>query len=118
MTTREFYQAVADSDVGEELITKAQELIAALDAKNAKRKATPTKEQREAAKRKLAVLDFFYDHQGQPFTRDEVATTLGISPAQVTAACKSIMAEDSILTKAEAKVGKSRKVVYTMLHEE
>ena len=53
MTTREFYVAVADSDVGEELITKAQELIAALDAKNAKRKSTPTKEQKEAAARAM-----------------------------------------------------------------
>ena len=51
MTTREFYQAVADSDVGEELITKAQELIAALDAKNAKRKTTPTKDAHQGAER-------------------------------------------------------------------
>ena len=117
MTTREFLVAVADSDVGEELITKAQELISALDAKNAKRKATPTKDQREAAARKQMVVDFFYDHQDTPFTRDQIAETLGITPAQVTAACKPLIAENMVV-KSEAKIGKTRKVVYHMPHEE
>lgn len=117
MTTREFYVAVADSDVGEELITKAQELIAALDAKNAKRKSTPTKEQKEAAARAQAVLDFFYDHQDTPFTRDKIAEALGITPGQVTAACKGLVAENMVI-KSEAKIDKSKKVVYTMPHEE
>lgn len=109
MTTREFLVAVADSDVGEELITKAQELISALDAKNAKRKATPTKDQREAAARREIVLGFFADHPTEVFTRDSVADALGITPSQVTAACKALA--DS-LTKSEAKFEKSRKVVY------
>ena len=109
MTTREFYQAVVDSDVGEELITKAQELIAALDAKNAKRKTTPTKDQKEAAARREIVLGFFADHPTEVFTRDAVADALGITPSQVTAACKAL---GESLTKSEAKFDKSRKVVY------
>ena len=117
MTTREFYVAVADSDVGEELITKAQELIAALDAKNAKRKTTPTKEQKEAAARVQAVRNFFYDHQNTPFTRDKIAEALSITPGQVTAACKGLVA-DNMVIKSEAKIDKSKKVVYTMPHEE
>ena len=117
MTTREFLVAVADSDVGEELVTKAQELISALDAKNAKRKATPTKDQREAAIRKQMVLDFFYDHQDECFVRDQIAEALGISPAQVTAACRPLIAENMVV-KSEAKVGKTRKVVYLMPREE
>ena len=109
MTTREFLVAVADSDVGEELITKAQELISALDAKNAKRKTTPTKEQKEAAARRELVLGFFKSNPTEIFTRDSVADALGITPSQVTAACKSL---GESLTKSEAKVDKSRKVVY------
>ena len=108
MTTREFYQAVADSDVGEELITKAQELIAALDAKNAKRKTTPTKEQKEAAVRRETVLAFLKG-QTEPVTRDTIAAGLGISPAQATAACKAL---GDAVTKLEAKIGKSKKIVY------
>ena len=108
MTTREFYQAVADSDVGEELITKAQELIAALDAKNAKRKTTPTKEQKEAATRRETVLAFLKE-QTEPVTRDTIAGVLGISPAQATAACKVL---GDAVTKTEVKVGKTKKIAY------
>ena len=109
MTTREFYQAVIDGNVSDEITVKAQELITALDAKNAKRKTTPSKSQREAASRRDAVLDFFKEHADEVFTRDAVAEALGITPAQVSAACKVL--GDS-LTKAEAKFDKSRKVVY------
>lgn len=117
MTTREFLVAVSTSELNEELVTKAQELISALDAKNAKRKATPTKDQREAAERRVAVCTFLCDHQGQPFTRDVIADALGISPAQVTAACKSLLADGSI-NKSEIKVDKSHKVAYTYPVEE
>ena len=109
MTTREFYQAVADSDVGEELIAKAQELIAALDTKNAKRKTTPTKEQKEAAGRREAVLGFLRENAAEAFTRDAIATALEISPAQATAACKAL--GDAVI-KSEAKFDKKTKVVY------
>lgn len=109
MTTREFYQAVIDGNITEDTLSKAQELIAALDAKNAKRKTTPTKDQREAAARRESVLGFFADHPTEVFTRDAIADALGISPAQVTAACKAL---GESLTKSEAKFDKSRKVVY------
>ena len=55
------------------------------------------------------VLGFFADHPTEVFTRDAVADALGISPAQVTAACKAL---GESLTKSEAKFDKSRKVVY------
>ena len=116
MTTREFYVAIAEAQVSDELTTKAQELIAALDAKNEKRKGTETKEKKEAAARRQAVLDFFYDHQDTPFTRDQIAEALGMTPAQATAACKPLIIENMVV-KTEAKIGKTRKVVYVMAHE-
>ena len=109
MTTREFYQAVVDGNITDDVLSKAQELIVALDAKNAKRKTTPTKEQKEAAVRREQVLSFFASNPNEVFTRDAVADALGITPSQVTAACKSL---GESLTKSEAKIDKSRKVVY------
>ena len=109
MTTREFLVAVVDSDVNDELTTKAQELISALDAKNAKRKATPTKEQKEAASRRDSILEFFQSHPNGVFTRDAVAEAVDCTPGQVTAACRAL---SEYLTKTEVKVEKSRKVVY------
>ena len=110
MTTREFYVAVADSDVGEELITKAQELIAALDAKNEKRKSTETKEKKEAAARREAVLEFL-KAQTEPVTRDTIAGVLNMTPAQATAACKAL---GELVAKSEIKVDKTRKVAYSI----
>ena len=109
MTTREFYQAVVDGNITDDVLSKAQELIVALDAKNTKRKTTPTKEQKEAAVRREQVLSFFASNPNEVFTRDAVADALGITPSQVTAACKSL---GESLTKSEAKIDKSRKVVY------
>lgn len=46
MTQREFFEAVRDFEgMSEELVTKANELIKALDARNANRAKTPTKTQ-------------------------------------------------------------------------
>lgn len=108
MTTREFYQAVVDNKITEDVLSKAQELIDALDAKNAKRKTTPTKEQKEAAARREAVLAFLKE-QTEPVTRDTIAGILGISPAQATAACKAL---GDAVTKTEVKVEKSKKIAY------
>ena len=114
MTTREFYVAIAEAQVSDELTTKAQELIAALDAKNAKRKTTPTKEQREAAQRVLLAKSFFEKHTpDELFTRDEIAADTGMSPAEATAACKVLIATGKVV-KGEAKIDKSRRVVYSV----
>ena len=110
MTTREFYIAVADSDVGEELIAKARELIASLDAKNEKRKSTETKEKKEAAARREAVLAFLKE-QTEPVTRDTIAGVLNMTPAQAGAACKAL---GELVAKSEIKVDKARKVAYSI----
>ena len=108
MTTREFYQAVVDGNITDDVLSKAQELIVALDAKNAKRKTTPTKDQKEAAERREQVLAFLKE-QTEPVTRDTIAGVLGISPAQATAACKAL---GDAVVKTEIKVEKTKKVAY------
>lgn len=112
MTTREFYSAVVSADFSAELTEKANELLSAMDARNEKRKSTESKEKKETAARKSAVLDFLTENSGKPFTRDEIAEALDITPGQVTAACKSLVADEAIV-KAETKVGKARKVIYS-----
>ena len=110
MTIREFYVAVSEANINEELSTKAQELIAALDAKNEKRKTTPTKEQKEAAARKEAVLAFLKE-QTEAVTRDTIAEALSITPGQATAACKAL---GEAVKKSEVKVDKTKKVAYSI----
>lgn len=109
MTNREFYVAIAEAQVSDELTTKAQELIAALDNRNAKRKVTPTKEQKEAYDRRCAILQFLEDHPNEVYTRDAIAEAVNVTPGQVTAACKALA---DLVIKSEAKIDKSRKIVY------
>jgi transcriptional regulator GlxA family with amidase domain len=112
MTTREFYQSIISAEVSEDITAKASELLAKMDASNAKRKSADSKEKREVRERVQVVLDFLCDHIGQSFTRDDIASATGLSVGQVTAACKPIVV-DGTITRAETKVGKTHKVVYT-----
>ena len=111
MTTREFYTAIVNAEnLPAELTEKAAELIAALDAKAEKRKTTETKEKKEAAARREAVLAFLKE-QTEPVTRDTIAGVLGITPAQAGAACKAL---GELVAKSEIKVDKARKVAYSI----
>lgn len=109
MTTREYFQTVLDAHLSEEMDNASRTLIQKLDEKNAKRKATPTKQQKEASARSGLVLGFFQNHPDEVFTRDAIAEAVGITPAQVTAACKAL--GDNV-AKSEAKIDKVRRVVY------
>jgi len=92
----------------------SRQFIQKLDEKNAKRKTTPTKEQREAAQRVLLVKDFFEKYSpSESFTRDDIAAATGMKPAEATAACKALIATGKIV-KGEAKIGKARRVVYSI----
>ena len=113
MTTREFYVAIAEAQVSDELTTKAQELIAALDAKNEKRKGTETKEKKETAERRAAVLAFLKE-QTEPVTRDTIAGVLDMEPAKVSGACKGLV-DAGLVEKSEVKVEKARKVAYSVV---
>ena len=117
MTTREYFQAVLDAHISADMDEASRILIDKLDARNAKRKTTETKEQKAAKERVQAVLTFLCDHQGESFTRDAIAKAIKATPSQVTAACKGLVA-DSTIIKAEAKIAKGRKVVYTYPTEE
>lgn len=49
MTNREFFEAIINGTITEEVITHAHESIAKLDARNAKRSSTPSKKAIENA---------------------------------------------------------------------
>lgn len=111
MTIREFYQAVIEANINDELTAKATELTAALDARNEKRKSTETKEKKETAERRAAVLAFLKE-QTEPVTRDTIAGVLDMDPAKVSGACKGLV-DAGLVTKSEIKVEKARKVAYS-----
>lgn len=111
MTIREYYESVLNAHISAEMDAASSTLLSKLDERNAKRKATPTKEQKAAADRRESVLDFLMAHKGEAFTRDAIAESIGASPAQVTAACRSL---GDAVTKSETKIDKVRRVVYSV----
>ena len=128
MTTREFYVNVLDlidvieSDdptgcVDTKLMgDKARELIAGLDAKNAKAKARPRKADPAVEERKNAVSHFVLNHVGEEFTADEIAEqineTVPMSPAAVASAMRIYVSAGRV-TKGVRKIdSKHSKVTY------
>lgn len=110
MTSREYFQTVLNAHLSAEMDELSMKMIERLDAKNAKRKTTPSKEQIAATERREAVRAFLME-QDEPATRDTIAAALNISVGQASAACKAL--GDSI-TKTEVKVDKARKVAYSI----
>lgn len=124
MTTREFYVNVLDlidvieSDdptgcVDTKLMgDKARELIAGLDAKNAKAKARPRKADPAVEERKNAVSHFVLNNVGGEFTADEVAEQTGLTAPQVASAMRTYVTAGTV-KKGNRKVdSKHSKVTY------
>lgn len=120
MTTREFLNDVvslcalfndqpADCVDVEALSTKATELLAAMDAKNAKAKEKPRKADPEVTARRAQVVEFFNSNDGE-FTADEVAEQTGLTAPQVASAVRSM---GETIIKGKRKIdSKHSKVTY------
>lgn len=115
MTTREFLvsvSAVCNQYDYDDLAAKATELLAALDAKNAKAKARPRKADPAVEERKSVVSHFVLNHVGEEFTADEVAEQTGLTAPQVASAMRTYVA-DGRVTKGVRKIdSKHSKVTY------
>lgn len=111
MTTREFLNAVitlADSNNEIEIKNKAEGLITALDAKNAKRAEKPSKTAVANEPIKAAILEYFKAADGVHIATD-VAANVNITPQKASALLRQ-MVESGILKAEEVKVPKKGKV--------
>lgn len=112
MTTREYFNAVLNANISDEMNEASVEFLSKLDSRNEKRKTAMTKDKAEAINRREAVLSFLKENEGS-FTRDQIAEAIGISPSAVTGAC-TVLVANGLVTKSEVKVEKSRKVAYSL----
>lgn len=119
MTNREFYNSIVAGDFSSEVIDFAKDAILKLDARNAARKSKPTKAQLEVAARRTSILDFFRQHISESFERVALASDLGVTPSQLTAAIKAINDSGNARIIAQsAKSGKSKITMYQMVEGE
>ena len=87
MTNREFYTAIVNGTLTEDVVAKAHEEIEKLDARNAKRANTPSKTQKENAPliEKIASL-----LTSEPKLASTLATEMGISTQKASALVKKV----------------------------
>lgn len=111
ITARQYFQNVLDAHLSDEMDALSEKYIKGLDARNEKRKSEDSKEKQAARARRESVLDFLTEHKGESFTRDQIAEGVGITKGEASAACKAL---GDAVCKAEVKIDKARRVVYTL----
>ena len=103
MTQREFFTAIVNSDVNDELKTFATESIAKLDERNAKRASKPSKTSVANEPIKAKILEVLTT---EPKVASEVAELVGISTQKASALLRQIEG----LNVTEVKVPKRGKM--------
>lgn len=108
MTNREMFTAIINGEVTDEVVAKATEEIAKLDARNAKRAEKPSKKAQENAPVIEAIKSVLTD---EPQTASDIATLCEISTQKASALLKQIDG----LTVTDVKVkGKGTRKAYSL----
>ena len=111
MTNREFFTAIVNSEVSDELKAFATEAIEKLDARNAKRASKPSKKSLENEPIKASIKDFL---ESGSHLASEIASSLEISVNKASALCRQ-MVTDGVLKVEDVKVkGKGTQKSYSL----
>ena len=94
MTNREFYNAVVAGKISEEVVAFANDEIAKLDARNEKRRNTPTKAQEANVGIKQAIVDYLASVKSA--VASEIASACEVSTQKVSSLCKQLVDEGKI----------------------
>ena len=117
MTNREFLNAVINANVSAEVTAFAEGRIAHLDEVNANRKSKGTPVQRENAVLRANILNEV--KKGVPYTSNEIAVLMGITPNKASALCRQIVENGgATVVKARVEKGKGKVNVYTFTEPE
>ena len=113
MTQREFFTAIVNSDLNEELTSFASDAIAKLDARNAKRASKPSKKSLENVPIRAHICGFLEENEGTHLA-SEIASAVGISTQKASALCRQMVLEE-VLTSEDVKVkGKGIQKSYSL----
>ena len=91
MTNREFYTAIVNANINDEITSYAEAAIAKMDATNEKRRNTPSKTQIENAPLLETIVSTILT--GEPKTASDVATELEVSPQKASALLRSLVVD-------------------------
>ena len=109
MTNREFYTAIVEGKMTDEVKEFAVSAIEKLDARNENRSNKPSKTQLENAPIKEAMLKYLTENKGS-FTEGELGSALGVTHNKAGALARQLVAEDKVVSSEVkiAKVGKRK----------
>ena len=114
MTNREFFNAVKDNKVTAEVIAFAEQSIAKLDERNAKRVGKPSKKSIENEPIKAQILSFIAD-RNEPCTAMAIGEALNLSTYKVSGLCTRMLASGEI-ERIEVKIPKvGKRVAYKVV---
>ena len=116
MTNREFYTAIANGTINDEIVAFANASIEKLDARNATRNSKPSKVQMENAPIKQALVEYLTTHNGA-FTEGDLGVALGVTHNKAGALARQLVAE-GIAQVAEIKIPKvGKRKAYSIVVE-
>ena len=107
MTNREFYTAIAQGAMNDELVAFAQEAIVKMDERNAKRNSKPSKTAVENEPIKAQIVEFI-TKRNEFCIAGAIAEALEISTQKTSALCRQLV-EAGKLSEKEVKVPKQGK---------
>ena len=106
MTNREFLNTIINANLSDEITARAQEMLAQMDARNAKRASTPSKTAVANAPLKQSIIRLISEKN---MTAPEVGVALEVSTQKASALLRQLC-EDGVLTSEEIKVPKKGKM--------
>ena len=106
MTNREFLNTIINANLSDEITARAQEMLAQMDARNAKRASTPSKTAVANAPLKQTIVNLISEKN---MTAPEVGVALEGSTQKASALLRQLC-EDGVLTSEEIKVPKKGKM--------
>ena len=110
MTKREFYVAIANGEMNDEVKATAAEYIVKMDEANEKRKHTLSKKQEENEAVKVEMLAHL---DTEPKTATTIGELMGISTQKASALLRQLV-NDGKATATEVKItGKGKQKAYT-----
>ena len=106
MTNREFYTAIMNGTMTDEVKSHAAEAITKLDERNQKRSSKPSKTQLENESVKTAIIGYLTVHGGA--VAADIAAEVDITTQKASALCRQLV-ESGSLTVEEVKIPKKGK---------
>lgn len=104
MTNREFYNAIINGTMNEEIKAFAEQAIAKMDARNENRSSKPSKKSIENEPIKADIIKFITE-RGEKCITSAIAEALEISTQKASALCRQLVSDGKLVVE-EVKVPK------------